>query len=190
MISPPADPWENGVLSREAHGRLVMQRDKYAADAGIPAPFIWAKLDDVLPGDDEQAWVRRYKFHRPDGYSGLVYLGNGFDPTIEVRMCGIAGALVRNFIRARVLSMETVYQHMRVGETPEATCLLLPTFAEVRPDDRRSSMIADLLIERWHDSHSQTVVCAPSLEHLGKLYGGFVRDHVAAHYRQIKGAKL
>lgn len=189
MIQFQTDPWENGVLDPTVHARVVMQKDKFAADAGIPAGFIWAKLDEVCPTEDERTWLKRYRLHRKEGYSGLVFLGEGFDPTIEVRMCGIAGALVRNFIRARVMSMEAVFQHMKTGEVPEADCLLLPTFATAKADDRRSSMVSDLLIERWKDPQGQTVVCAPSLEAIAKVYGGFVRDHIAATYRTVMGAK-
>jgi hypothetical protein len=191
MIQSSTDPWASGVLDKKRHARLVMQKDKFAADAGIAPHFIWTPIQDVLPTEEEQAWVKRYRFHRRDGYSGLLYLGDKFDPTIEVRMHGIAGALLRNFIRARVMSIETVYQHMKVGETPEAECLLLPTFAAaMRADDRRASMFCDLLIQRWGDPQSQTVLFAPGLEVVREIYGDLVRDHVAATYKTIKGAKV
>lgn len=183
------DPWANGVLNHEAHSRLVQRKDEFASDAGIPASFIWTPLEATCPTEAEQVWVRQFRRHRQEGYSGLLYLGIGFEPTLEVRMCGIAGALLRNFIRARVMSMETVYQTMRQGETPEATCLLLPTFADSKPDDRRSGLVSDLVMERWHTQGSQTVVRATSYDQLGAVYGSFVRDHIRAHYVVVHGAK-
>lgn len=188
-LAIPFDPWENGVLNREAHARLVQKKDDFAADAGIPSNFIWAPMAQVNPSTMEQHWIRKFRQHRQEGYSGLIFLGVQFDPTLEVRMCGIAGALLRNFIRARVMSMETVYQTMRVGETPEATCLLLPTFADASPQDRKAGSVSDLLMERWNTPASQTVVCAPSYDHIGTVYGSFVRDHIRAHYLVVQGAK-
>ena len=189
MTAYSTDPWATGVLDEQRHKRLVLQKEKYAADAGIAPHFIWTPLAETCPTAEEQAWVKRYKLHRSEGFSGLLYLGDQFDPTIEVRMSGIAGALVRNFIRARMMSMETVYQHMKGGEAPQATCLLLPTFTVAKADDRRQSMVSDMLIQRWGDPQSQTVLCAPNIEVLGEIYGGFVRDHVAATYNTIKGSK-
>ena len=46
-----------------------------------------------------------------------------------------------------------------------------------------------MLIQRWGDPQSQTVLCGSSLEVIGEIYGGFVRDHVAATYKTIKGSK-
>ena len=126
MISFQTDPWATGVLDETRHKRLVMQKEKCASDAGIAPHFIWTPLAETCPTDEEQSWVKRYKLHRSEGFSGLLYLGDQFDPTIEVRMSGITGALVRNFIRARMMSMETVYQHMKGGEAPSATCLVAP----------------------------------------------------------------
>jgi hypothetical protein len=189
MIPLADDPWETGVLDREVHARLVSQRVKFAADAGIPAGFIWARPDDVSLTEGEKTWLRRYQYHRSEGYFGLVYLGAQFDPTIEVRMCGIAGALVRNFIRARIMSMEMVYQYMKTGEVPAADCLLLPTFTSANFDDRRASMVSDMLVSRWNEPQSLTVVCAPCFDAIAKIYGTFVRDHIATTYKAIKGAE-
>ena len=188
MIAFTSDPWATGVLDEIRHKRLVMQKGKFASDAGIAPHFIWTPIAETNPTEEEQTWVKRYKLHRSEGYSGLLYVGHQFDPTIEVRMSGITGALVRNFIRARMMSMETVYQFMKSGEAPVATCLLLPTFTAAKADDRRQSMVSDMLIQRWGDPQSQTVLCAPSLEVIGAVYGGFVRDHVAATYKTIEGS--
>ena len=135
MIQYSTDPWTTGVLNETRHKRLVMQKEKCAFDAGIAPHFIWTPLAETCPTEEEQSWVKRYKFHRSEGFSGLLYLGDQFDPTIEVRMSGIAGSLVRNFIRARMMSMETIYQHMKSGEAPSADCLLLPLF----PPPRRTT---------------------------------------------------
>ena len=160
MIVFSQDPWATKALDATRHKRLVMQKDKYASDAGIAPHFIWTPLAETCPTEEEQSWVKRYKFHRSEGFSGLLYLGDQFDPTIEVRMSGIAGALVRNFIRARLMSMETVYQFMKAGEAPTADCLLLPTFSAAKADDRRQAQVSDMLIQRWGDPQSQTVLCS------------------------------
>ena len=184
------DPWESGILDPTVHKSLVAKSDTYARDAGIPAPFIWSKSFDFLPRKDEQDWLNSYPKNRSKGHVGMVYLGGGFDPTIEVRMSAIAGKLVRNFIRGRVMTMEGVLQGMQTGDPPEATCLLLPTFTEARPNEKRASMVADLLLSRWKDGRSQTVLYSASLEAIGNVYGGFVRYHVAAHYVEIVGTPV
>jgi hypothetical protein len=189
MIALEPDPWKNGVLSKEHHADLVLKKDRIASDAGIPAPFLWMPAEATLPTEEERTWTKRFKWHRSEGYSGLAYLGNGFDPTLEVRVCGIAGILRRNFLRARVMSMETVFGIMKAGETPAARCLLLPTFGELSKTDNRRSFMADLIIERWKEDNTQTVVCAPSLEVIGTIYGAFVMNHIASHYLKIAGAK-
>ena len=51
------DPWQTGVLDKAVHARLVAQKDKYAADAGIAPAFIWTPLAETCPTEEEQSWV-------------------------------------------------------------------------------------------------------------------------------------
>ena len=90
-------------------------------------------------------------------------------------MAAIAGALVRNFIRARVITLGAVLDEIAEDGPPEATCLLIPNFFTPKAEGGtiatwQVSALYDLLVRRGAQS-LQTVICCPSIEQLGMEYG-------------------
>jgi hypothetical protein len=189
MIAMGSDPWESGVLSHEHHARLVARISQVSKDACIPPGYIWTALDKVCSTEAELTWARRFMFHRSEGFAGLLYTGR-WEPTVEERMMALAGSLTRNFKRARVFTMDKVFDHIRQGDPPDARCLLLPTFCDDQEKgvDWKRSAVMDLLLSRFLEPDVQTVLYAPSLGAVSKLYGQAVADHIASHYQIFAGA--
>jgi hypothetical protein len=104
----PVDPYASGVLFGEHHDRIVANISKYATDAGIQPRWIWTKLADTC-GPDAIDYVRRFNKHRAsEEVRGVCMLrkkaGLGEEPADpEKQMSAITGALVRNFINARMM---------------------------------------------------------------------------------------
>jgi hypothetical protein len=97
-----ADPYAAGVLLPQIHSQLVRDMIAIARDAAIQPDWISSPLKNAC-GTAEITWVKRFKFHAHEGHTGLCFIGkNPKVNSIEDRMSAIAGALVRNFIRARM----------------------------------------------------------------------------------------
>ena len=126
MYSLRTDPYATNVLNPAIHSRLVADIETYANDARIMPEAIWTPMAHAC-GADEINYVKRFKFHRSEGIAGLVFTGKG-DADIDGRMRVMAGALVRNFIRARVMVATELVDAIDDDGIPDMSALLLPNF--------------------------------------------------------------
>ena len=180
------DPYATGVLSREVHESLVPYLERFANDANIAPECIWTPLSAVC-GPAEVDWVRRFKYHRADKVFGLAYAGWSPDPPAEDRMAAIAGALIRHFICARVMTVHRLIDAANEGTVPDVSCLLIPNFfldsSDIPP--WRVSLLFDALLHR-HALGVQTVVYASDLQAMGSQYGAALKCHVETHYMLLE----
>lgn len=182
------DPWATGVLKRKVHQPLVADLERLAHQAGV-APHWIAEPLSAHAGEVELGWAR--KFRRLGQWRGLAYIGpyiaQGAREDVGDRMAALCGALVRNFVDARVRTIEEVL------EEPEArywTALLLPSFctedaAALLPRQRRA--VAELVLARAADA-MQTVVYAPSYESVVAAYGQPTADVVQRRFLRVRTA--
>ena len=184
------DPYASGVLSKEHHDRLVAGIEGFARDAGIQPKWIWTALANTC-GPDEVDYVRKFKRHQAGGeVHGLCYLRKSRDAAPEVRMAAIAGALVRNFVRARVMTLGTVLDLLAAGEPVEATCLLIPNFFVAKTQGGtiapwQVSALYDLMTHRG-SMGLQTVIAASSIAEMGSEYGSAFTAMVRNHFNVVE----
>ena len=182
------DPYASGVLDAAHHSRLVADLSTYAFDAGIQPHWICTPL----PGDmceGERDYLRRFRKHSAKGVSGLALTGKNEYGRVETHMAAMAGALVRNFIRARVMTLGTVLDMLPRQEMPDLACLLIPNFFLSAAEGGslatwHISSLFDYLTYR-HIAGLQTVIYASSLDLMDKEYGLAFRRMVQAHYKQL-----
>ncbi len=160
----------SGVLDRRVHQRLAADLSAFAERAGIPPEAICTALGEYV-GDWEEAWVRSVLKSRRNPPPGLCYVGSW--PDAPRRMAGICGALVRNFVNARVLTAERF-----IEERPDTTVVLIPNFhrAAGKLPDWKAAQLADAFVERA--GTKSTVVSASDLGALREDYGDAVADLV------------
>ena len=159
------DPYASGVLSPEHHDRLVANIAAYAKDAGIAPRWMWTKMSEVC-GPAELDYARKFPHHRIEGkVQGLVYFRKTPDADPETHMAALAGCLVRNFCRARVMELGTVLDYLADGGHVAATCLLVPDFAPWQ-----SQAICELLAQRGREG-LQTVIYATDADAISGRYG-------------------
>lgn len=183
------DPYASKVLKPDVHERLVADIGNYARDAGIQPKHIWEPLTPkVSPA--ELTWVKRFRFHTSEGHSGLCLEGASLVFSVEDRMAAIAGALVRNFIRARVFTLSQLFAEAESEGMPKATCLLIPNFFNGKNTGKaiagpiapwRVSLVLDILMER-HLSGLQTVLYVESILDLEEAYGPPIAKHLKTHF--------
>ena len=163
------DPYASGVLDKTVHARMVADLEGVAAAANIQPYWIWTPLAETC-APIEVEWVKRFRFHAGERIAGLCYVGPDPDPEIETRMAAIAGALTRNFICARVMTVNELLAVAQDGGAPDMSCLLVPNFFVEKTRGPgtaqwRVSALLDVLIYRQAQG-LQTVLYASDLEAL------------------------
>ena len=186
MLAAESIAYESGVLVPGVHDRIVADIENVALDALIQPEYIWTKLDPSQYGSDVVSYVRRFKFHRQEGTHGLVLGKTCENP--EDTMAAIAGALVRNFIRARVCTLNQVVESSANGSLQDVSCLLIPNFytgsIKAGKDAQAAWRVAalhDVLVAR-HAAGLQTVVYVSDMNELTQEYGMAVRRHLITNF--------
>jgi hypothetical protein len=188
MIAAHLDPYKTKVLVKEHHDRLVADLDSYSKDAGIQPYWVWTPLADTC-GPEEIDYVRKFNLLRAEGeVQGLCLVRKTSKADPEKRMAALAGAFVRNFVRARVMSLGTVLDAVVKGDPPDATVLLIPNFFLSKDEGGTLSSwqvtsLYDLLVRRGQ-AGLHTVIFASGLNALGKDYGMAFNRLVEAHFVQ------
>lgn len=177
----PDEVFASGLLDKAYHDRLLADLTKVVEVAGIPAKFVWTKLSSFC-GKEEIAWLRTLRSSEQDG---LAYTGKLNNP-VEDKMMAMVGACLRNYIDARLMSVQDVIQLTKDGDMPSPTVLLIPNFCVDKAEGGdiaqwQTSSLLGLLYTRASKGQ-KTVLYASSLAALEKNYGRPFRDTVEAHY--------
>lgn len=160
------------VLDDRVHRRIIADIHRYAERAGVPPEAISTGLEHYC-SEPEIEWAVRYLSNRERPPVGLLYLGRWKDPAR--RMAGLAGCMVRNFVDARVMSVQRATDEM-------ATCtlLLIPRVPGKALADWKASQLVDLLTERMNAGKC-TVVAARDLETLKAQHGEALAEALARY---------
>src|SRR5271167_4407469 len=92
--------YDDGVLDRAVHSRLVQNLPGFAARAGIQDIYILQKISAHGCTDVDIGYVRTIKRAAASGVYGMRYVGAQTVPVLP-RMLAVAGACIRNFVEAR-----------------------------------------------------------------------------------------
>lgn len=180
------DPFATGVLRPETHGRLVADIKNVAADAAIALDWLWTPLAESV-SEDEVTWVKRFRFHVTEGEFGLVLTGKA--DGVEDRMSAIAGALVRNFIRAQVITLGRLLDLHESGDTPKASVLLVPNFFVGKAGGAtlpnwKITALHDILLDRQMKG-KQTVLYVSDQKAMAAEYGTVLAQFIASRYASV-----
>lgn len=179
-----------GILNAEYHDRLLIDVDTYAEQANIPVDYVWSKLSEHCT-EAEMSWIRSL---RKMSSHGLIYtqtppLVKGKAVSVPERMMAIAGACLRNYISARVMSVQEVLRGLKAGRLPSQTVILIPDFFIAAQDGGHMakwevSGLLGLLYSRLA-GNQRTVLYIQDLDAFGKQYGSAFVNHVNAHYERV-----
>ena len=184
------DPFASGVLKQDVHSRLVADLPAVAKDASIMPEWIWKPLAKSV-GQTEYSYVVKFRQHRANRAGGLCYVGRNPSQTIDDRMSAITGALVRNFIRAKVMTLEQVLAHFDDHGAPPHSCIAIPNFfiekglGGGKLADWKIGQLMDLLTQR-RIAGLQTVVYVSDLDCLANEYGVGFANLIKQHYIVVK----
>lgn len=188
MLGEPNPAYATRVLNpnNSSHAALVFDIDRYADDAGIPKRWFWAPLDQAMtPAEIE--WCKGFKLRRKNGTPpfNLCLTGAAKSADAPVHIAAMAGAMVRNSIRARVFTVEGL---LSAEAWPEASCLLIPDFylgAELGAWSKwQSKELYSLLTDR-NVRDLPTVVYAADTKSLVAVYGRPFANLIGTAYEEI-----
>lgn len=174
-----------GILDRKVHARLIADLQGVAEVAGVP-PYMITKSAKDYVSEEELEWIMNFRSYRARGH-GLVITGvQSIAP--DTKLMAIAGALLRNFIDARVVPIGTLVEALEDGEVIDPTVLLVPNLfvrsvGKALPD-WKVQQLYDLLLSRVVGGRP-TVVCVEDLDALSQIYGRLFHQHLLHHYKVV-----
>lgn len=178
---------EAGLLDPDYHDQLLVDIDSLARQAGIPVGYVWVPLKDYC-GGQEYAYVEKLKHESCK--IGMTYIGSFEKPTIHERMMAITGTCLRNYINAKVMTLQDVLVALKTDDMPSPTVLLIPNFCMGKKSgghlaDWEKSNLLGLLYRRQQRSQ-KTILYVSSLADMEADLGQPFVDHIRSHFLTIK----
>lgn len=181
----PPDVFAQGLLDKTYHERLIADLPRLASKAGIPPAFVWSRLSDYCSAKD-LAWVRNLRDHYDQG---LIYSGTNFSIPVEDKMMAIAGACLRNYINAKVVTVQSVIMRLKNDDMPSPTVILVPNFCMAKEDVSSVAPWEAASLLGWLYSrlaqNQKTVLYVGNMKTLEAVYGEAMARHLKAHYTII-----
>lgn len=184
---PPNIFFEGSALDKQVHARFALEIDKIADAAGIQREYITTPLSETC-NDDEVEWVRRYKKHAAEDIFGLCLTGDAV--AMSAHMSAIAGALLRNFIDAKVVTLHTLADPDQRPDLSDVSTLLVPNFFLTSASGGslatwKVAEVYDLLLGRVMRKQ-QTVLYVENITALANEYGVAMMRLINQRYETIK----
>ena len=184
---------EAGLIDEVQHIQLLSDIAGYTRTAGIPESYVWTSATDYC-GDDEIDYIGSIKksLTERDGENiGMVYVGDVEGAPINERMMSIAGVCLRNYINAKVMTVQAVLDALKQQTMPtNVSVLLIPNFFSSRADGGRIAEwevanLLGLLYQRQQDG-KHTILHVSNLKELGKEYGPSFKKHLQSKFITIQ----
>lgn len=175
-----------GLIDEVAHEQLLANVAGYTRTAGIPEHFVWTSITKYCE-KQEVAYVLGLKdslVHQDGETIGMVYIGDLEGAPVNERMMSIAGVCLRNYINAKVMTVQAVLESMKAGAMPtNVSVLLIPNFFDVDCHIAKwqISDLLGLLYQRQQDG-KQTVLHVSSMEGLEAGYGESFNKHLRGKF--------
>jgi hypothetical protein len=158
------------VLDKDEHSRLLSNLEEMLHIAGIQEKFFRSSMKEYC-GQKEVDWVTNYRQYVKNGVPGLV-LENISNP--DSRCQAITGALLRNYIDARVYPLNHLLDLQQLRDTPDPSVLVVPNLF-IKMSDKgipvwKMQSMYDLLLNRAVHNRSSVVYIEDKKE-MQKIYG-------------------
>jgi len=175
--------YKPGVLKPEKHHRLVDAIGRVCEVAGVRKEFV-ARSATEFCGQTEINWLMNIRQNSDEGVSGLFYL-TVKEHNVEQRMMALAGACLRNYIHARVMTLGDVLSETNSGGHDDPSVLFIPNFCVTEKEHQLSqwdaSSVYDLLLHRYTRS-LQTVLGVHTMKVIESIYGVSCSQHIENYY--------
>lgn len=173
----------NSILDPVHHQRLIADLEHVCQTANVLPMYVHQSMKGIAH-PDEIEWVKHFRDHQTNG-TGMVITGS---ESPETRMMSIAGALIRNFVDARVISLTNMLSLREMNALPDCTVMLVPNLflrsAGKALPAWKVQIVYDILLARM-TSNRPTVVYVEDLDALAAEYGRVFKDHLSQNYLTV-----
>ncbi len=179
---------DKGILDKTTHEMLLADLSHWSRQAGIPEKFVFSSTSDYLDSKAEFDYVTNIM--DPDAEPiGMVYTGKIEGASINDRMMSIAGVCLRNYINAKVMTVQDVVDSLKEGSMPSPSVLLIPNFFLSSDNGGRIaawqvSGLLGLLYKRQQEG-KQTVLYVSDTKELEAEYGASFMEHINGKFVPI-----
>lgn len=178
--------YESGLLDKDYHERLLADIRSVLQQTGIPESYVWTSMRKHC-GDIEFKYVTNIKLHstQKEPVYGMVYLGKVHEAPVNDRMMSIAGACIRSYINAKVMTLQEVLDALKATTMPSPTVLMIPNFFLSSSGGGRiaawevSSLIG--LLYKRQQEEKQTVLYVGDWDGMKAEYGQVFADHIGGN---------
>jgi hypothetical protein len=169
------------VIDKVVHRQIIAEMARVCEVANVPEQYVRRSMRGVCK-DVEVEWVRSFNIRRAEGLAGLVVEGT---VDTQKRCMAITGTLVRNFVDARIMSVNSVVDDQVGAGTP--TVLVIPNLY-IKTKDTKAALspwqvqkLYDVLLTRFA-SNKPTVVCIENMPGLRTDYGAAFAEHLQENF--------
>lgn len=164
------------VLDPVRHARLIQDLDHIAKVAGVPIAYIKQSMVPFCDGT-EIDYITNFRMYR-EIKPGLLLVGKQNE---EQRCFAMAGALLRNFIDARIVHMSQLLEMLESGDGVTPSVLIVPNFYDTEYGKAlpswKAGLMYDLLLCRAAES-KPTILSVDSFHSMKVSYGLGISRHL------------
>ena len=184
-IAIPEEALTKRTLDRKVHRRLINDIESVSKAANIPVPMVWSSMHDHCESPEIE-YVKHLRVRSAEGYAGLVFLGAEPKKEMGRRMQAIAAACLRNYINAKVMTLQDVLDAIKTSSMPRPTVLLIPNFFVGENDggkiaDWQLSGLLSMVYSRQAEG-LQTFLYVKSLNELKHAYGAPFEQNIRSTF--------
>lgn len=172
---------ESGLIDETTHEMLLADLPGVLRQANIPEKFVWTSIHDYC-GEAEIDYVSTLNDKDAEAI-GMMYVGNIEGASVNDRMMSIAGTCLRNYINARVMTVQDVILSLKTDTMPtNVSVLLIPNFFIGKKyggsiADWEVSALLGMLYKRQHEG-KKTILYISDKKALEAEYGKTFIDHM------------
>ena len=180
---------ESGLIDIGTHEMLLDDIQGVLRQAGIQEKYVWTPIRDYCE-EDEVTYVAT--LNDPDAPAiGMVYIGNINGASVNDRMMAIAGTCLRNYINAKVMTVQDVLLSLKTDSMPSnVSVLLIPNFFIGKKEggtiaNWEISALLGMLYKRQQEG-KKTILYVSDENALEAEYGKPFIDHMDGKFVPIK----
>ena len=180
---------ESGLIDPVAHEMLLADIQGVLRQANIPERFVWTPIRDYC-NEDEIDYVSTLKDSEAKAI-GMVYIGNIEGASVNDRMMSIAGTCLRNYINAKVMTVQDVIHALKNDSMPSnVSVLLIPNFFIGKKGGGKIanweiSALLGMLYKRQQEG-KKTILYVSNKKALEAEYGKTFINHLDGKFVPIK----
>lgn len=165
------------VLDAVRHKRLIEDFQHICAVAHVPGKYVRESMIGYCDSA-EVDWVANFRLYRHT-HPGLLITGKA---NAEERCMAIVGALLRNFIDARLVTLSQLLEAHEEGRVPNPTVMVIPNLFMQTVGGKtlpawQLAVVYDILVSRWADNNP-TVVAVENFSAMQQAYGLSFAQHL------------